>query len=614
MLAVVFAVSFAVSLILKHSFKRYIVSIVSILTATGIFFGAFFGVYKYYKPLSQYSNPDEYTDLCKDKTILLVVPHQDDDLNISSGMIDILAKNSSRVFIVFTTNGDAYGLGETRLNESLNVAKQYNIPESNIIFLGYPNELDPCSQSLYNSEPDEKVTSKIGRTETYGLENHPAYREGIPYTRNNLKSDLISAILEVKPDIIFAVDCDFHPDHRMTSLIFEESMGEILAKNTEYKPLVFKTFAYCTSFYGIFDFYQKNIFSTKVECKDGLIPNINIYKWSERVRFPVSSASLSRYIENTSTYNALSLYASQYIIYQAEGAINGDRVFWKRDTNSILYNAEINASSGNASLLNNFKLLDFNDVVPIDAVPFDGVWVPLSTDKEKKVIINLAEPSDISEIRLYDNPSLDDNILKAEITFDDGTTIETQELQSNGSATKITCNQKNVKSFEVSIKESKGQQAGFTEIEAYKDVDDSSNFVHIMKVVNSNDDFVYDYYIDKSGSEEFSLYKYNCAPVKDTDYEITCDNSNCTAEISNGVLKINCPKGNRCTVSIADKVNGLVDTVVFSNPRDAFMRNLAQRFDKMYSQKYSIENQKKYYYETKSEIYKFIFDKSSLNF
>ncbi len=603
----VFIISFVFNILLKYNIKRYIISVICIVTVTVVAFGSLCGIYKHYEKDSVYSDPEIKSDVYKNKTVLVAVPHQDDDTNTMAGLTELFVENGSDVYIMFTTNGDSYGLGETRLKESLAVAEHYKIPEKNVIFLGYGNGLPNNSKDIYNSEPDKVVKSKTGNIKTFALKEHPAYNNGNLYTRNNLKNDIKSVILDKKPDIIFSVDCDFHHDHRACSLLLEEAMADILSENNEYNPLLYKGFAYAPEYYAPFDYYNTNFYSSKIEHENDILNDINVYKWSQRVRFPVSSKTLSRYLQNSSSYPVMKLYASQNYLPKAEEVINGDKIFWERNTNSILYNADVTVSSGNEKLLNNFKLLDFNDVLPVKALPFDGAWIPEENDKIKKASFILKEEKDISEIWLYDNPSLNDNILTAEILFDNGNVIEADNIDKNGSATKISCNQKNVKRFEIIIKTTEGKSAGLTEVEAYTFSDSKNDTVKIMKLVNSNDDFVYDYYINETGTESFSIYKYNCTDVKDIDYSVSCDNKNCNAVIKNGTVTVNCPKGEKCTLLISDKINNVSDTVEISNPKDNKLRNFAQSIDKMYNKTYCFTKQIEYYYSLKSKIYTVIF-------
>ncbi len=66
----------------------------------------------------------EETDFGKEQlysnhSVLILVPHQDDDFNVSEGVIEEFIKYGSTVRIAFTTNGDSSIPVETRLGEAL---------------------------------------------------------------------------------------------------------------------------------------------------------------------------------------------------------------------------------------------------------------------------------------------------------------------------------------------------------------------------------------------------------------------------------------------------------------------------------------------------------------
>lgn len=606
-MAAVFALSFIIGVIPKFRIKRYVFSLISIIAAAGMLSGMLYGIHACYKNVSEYRSPDPGSEMYRDKSVLIVVPHQDDEINIASGVTELFVKNGSDVTLVFTTAGDDFNLGEVRMRESLKAAEYYGIPEKNVVFLGYGSELKDDAPAMYNSAPDMVVKSHIGKNATYGLPEHPAYNEGTLYTSNNMKNDLKKLVLEIRPDIVFSIDCDFHSDHRTASLLLEKAFSELLADGGNYHPLLFKAFAYAPSYYAEDDYYSKNMISSKIKCEYDLVPGINAYKWSERVRFPVSSQTLSRYLTNSSTYKAMELYPSQYLTQKAEGIINGDKIFWQRNTNSLLYTADVKASSCGEEILNDFRIFDFDDVFDPNAEPFDGAWIPADNDTAKKVTFTLKNSTPLSEIWLYDNPSTVDNVLNAVITFDDGTKIETGKLEKNGSATKVVFELRTVKSFSVAITATEGKSAGFTEIEAYNGTQNDNNFVKIMKIINGRDDFVYDYYIDRSGTEEFSLYRYNCTDVEDSAYEISCSNDSCKAVINGGRLTVTCPEGESTQLTVSDVENGVSDTVVISNPRDARIRSLARYIDKQYNRSFSLQGQIDYYYEMKVYVFAKIF-------
>lgn len=110
------------------------------------------------------------------------------------------------------------------------------------------------------------------------------------YTRDNYKNDIKNVILHYLPDTILAVDFDSHVDHRATSLLFEEAMGEILREYEEYEPNIFKGFAYNTAWNAVDDFYEVNLESTVAPDKSNIINDdyeldVPNYDWNNRVRF-----------------------------------------------------------------------------------------------------------------------------------------------------------------------------------------------------------------------------------------------------------------------------------------------------------------------------------------
>ena len=110
------------------------------------------------------------------------------------------------------------------------------------------------------------------------------------FNYNNFVQDITDLIKYEKSDVIFTIDFDSHPDHRALSLAFEKAMGIILNSNHNYHPLVYKSFAYPTSYFGVDDFHSKNIKSTSFKTEDNSQFKMQnpYYNLSERVRFQVS--------------------------------------------------------------------------------------------------------------------------------------------------------------------------------------------------------------------------------------------------------------------------------------------------------------------------------------
>ena len=507
------------------------------------------------------------------RKVLIIAPHEDDELNMASGVIEEYIKYGSQVHLLFATNGDYKNKGEKRLKEALKVAVSMGIARENVTFLGYGDSWKEGKKHIYNCPEDQQEESHCGRDSTYGLPDHPAFRENHSYTRRHYRQDLRDAILEYEPDVIFCTGYEQHWDHRALSLFFDEAMAEILSSRIDYHPLVLKTQSYYTAYIAKDDFYCANIISTKNPSDSPYIQNGIALSWAERVRLPVSTKTLSRSIFGSDTYWQLRMHATQGAFSMAEGIINGDKVFWRRDTTSLCYDAEISVSSGKGDRLNDFKLVDSSDVMGAE-MPLENTWVPDDTDTAMTATVEFPEETDLTEIRLYDSPSLSDNVLNARLSFDDGTSLETGELEPNGSATEIEVDKEGVRSFTVSLLETQGESAGLTEIEAYDGQQDGG--LDYVKLENTAGDFVYDYYIDESGQEDFDIFTDGHAA--DCVYTVSCDNPDCSASIHGESVSVSCPANQECEITVSNESGKYSDTVLISNP-GRFMRSTGQALE-----------------------------------
>ena len=504
--------------------------------------------------------------------VLVVAPHEDDEINIAGGVIEEYLRYGSRVTLLFMTNGDYMGpnRGEVRMREALRVAARLGVPEEQVIFLGYGDGwMYDGEKSIYNAPEDEVVMSQGLHTEVYGLPEHPAFHEGNSYTRRHLMEDLSAALQSLRPDVIFCSDYENHVDHISTSLFLEEALGQILKEDADYRPLVLKSFCYNTAYFGASDFYAENMLATQDP------EDIYYCEWDARVRLPVSTATLSRSMLSSSTYWQLRLHASQGASDWAERIISGDRVYWLRDTANLCLRAQLHVSSGDASVLNDFKLRDSADISAV-GIATDGVWIPEADDRVRELEILLPEETALSRICLYDNPSPTDNVLDAEILLADGSSLHAGPLQPAGAATEIWLDGRRSDSIRIRLLETEGARAGLTEVEA--DGPDWSRLPRYLKLMNGNGDFVYDYYIDPSGEERFWLYAPGEAALSEADYTLLCEGEACSAEIQDGALLVRCPRGRSCTVTLTAADGVCSDTVRISNP-GSFLRGTAQKIE-----------------------------------
>jgi LmbE family N-acetylglucosaminyl deacetylase len=533
-----------------------------------------------YKP-TESSN----SEIFKNKSVMFFVPHEDDEINVFGGVLEQYVKNGSDVKIVFLTNGDCYGIEKFRIIEALDVAKVYNIPKENIIFLGYSDTLAKHGVHIYNAEDNEEYTSVKGHTETYATKHMNPFKSGRKFTRSNIVEDMKDVIKTYKPDELFCCDYDSHPDHRAISLFFEEALDELLKEDASYTPDVYKGFAYSTAWNGKQDYYSLNIVSTRKVSNSPLMEENNIYEWNERVRFPVADETLSRVMQNSSSYQAMMMHCSQTASDHANGILNGDKVFWKRRTDNVLKNAEIIATSSDASQVTSFKLADSENIMKSDNLPCSNVWEADENDENRIIMISLPEPKTIREVVIYANPYNENNIINATLKvgnyqfetdmIDNYSVFEFDEITTDKLALRID--------------EFTGV-ASVLKIEAYETPSDDET--RIIKVMNRNFDFCYDYFIKKGGKEELFVYTY--PENAENEYEISTD-GNIEAEFTDNGILVKC-KQNECgklRVSLKDKPE-IFDEINISNPEDKKRTQL--KFKQMLEHAvYSFPMQKDYY-------------------
>lgn len=440
-----------------------------------------------------------YDSQFKNKKVMVIVPHEDDDLLISGQVLPSMYKNGADVRVVFATNGDKRVSAYTRQSEACNALEKLGIPREKVIFLGYPD-----GTQLYVGKKAFSFSS--GWDHTYagkGFKDYHFDRFGThaKYTAENMVDDIESVVLEYRPDYILAIDFDTHTDHRGVSISFEKAMERILKKESGYTPKVLKCFGYSLAWKSKPDFYALNIKSTVMQDREknndpSYETDVPQYRWNNRVRLPIDKKSLSHSILRCSEYKALSEHLSQYAYCYSERIINGDSVYWNRRTDSLTYNADISVSSGDASLLNDFRLIGVGNRTAGPNVKLENCVSRFDkNDAQKTVTVKFDSPKTVSCVSLYVNFGLNSNILGGVITFSDGSKVEVPALNADGSETRVVFEPKhNITSFTFKVTEYEGV-AGLDEIEAFENADYDMGF-SLIKLKNADtDDYIYNYLI-----------------------------------------------------------------------------------------------------------------------
>lgn len=498
------------------------------------------------------------------RKVMVIVPHEDDEINVLGGIMEEFVRYGSELYPVFVTNGDKESIPEIRFREVLEVMEWVGgVPEENVTFLGYGDTWKEDGPHLYNAESGVVLESAAGYTATYGTAVHAAYREGRDYTVDHLLEDMRDVILEHRPDVIFCSDYDLHIDHRATTLAFEKVMGRILKENPDYRPQVFKGYAYSTAWYAPADFYQENLLSTQNPFAEPYRQSPAVYRWEERVRLPLQDGSLSRSLVGMPLYDTMLRYHSQRAGSQAARVINGDKVFWYRDTNSLCYSASIRVSSGDGAKLTDFMLLENLNLVDPQHPPTDGCWIP--TDREKSVRVTFPEPVDIAQLRLYDNPSPEDNVLAGVIRFPDDTEVPFGPLDPQGAAVTIPVEKSQIIGFELYLTETEGEQAGLAELEAFREPPEHG--LRYVKLMDSRENFLYDYWVPESSKDTLLVYTAGLRGEELDSLTLSWDNVKCWAQLKDGRISVICPKGERMNLTLRLEGTDISDTVRIGNPK-----------------------------------------------
>lgn len=475
------------------------------------------------------------------KKVLLVVPHQDDEINVLGGVFEEYLKYGSRVFIVYAiTNGR---IGGQRYQEALQLCAKIGIPKEQVFFLGYGSWCD-------KPNPFPKRTC--------GTDDVPAYREGRAYTRANMVDDLRSLMLRLRPDVIYGSDYDDHIDHHWVTLATDEALGQVLKEEPMYRPLVLKGYAYRTTWESYPDYYGRNIRSTLYRKA-----TVETYPWEERLRLPIAAHLLNRSLLRSEIYAQYGVFSSQGAVMRAV-RFNTDKVVWRRNSDSLLLRAMVEVSSGDGSKLNDFLLYDKDFTKGREQLPDQGAWVPTRDDKRREAVFTLQEQSDIDDLLIYQNPAEVGTVDRVAISFD-GEEATEHTLRSDGYPTRIAVYRKNICSLTIRIVSSRGACAGLTEVEAV--VRRTTFGWGMVKLMTREGDFMYDYWLRTNGKELVGLYTAgDASPLSVTNYEVSVSNPKCRATIVGDALSVECPRRETTRLCVKSKDGRYADTVVISNP------------------------------------------------
>lgn len=361
----------------------------------------------------------------ENKKILVIVPHQDDEINIAGGTIYSLGKKNN-IKVVFTTNGDYIYNAKIRYKEAIKSLKILGVKKENIYFLGYSDQPYDQKNHMYNT--DKNWISKKGINKIYGALGIDEYcfiknKKHNLFNKKNLQSDMKMLIEEFVPEIIICVDLDYHPDHIMTSLCFEKALGEILLDKPEYEPIVLKTFAYENSYLGKNDFNSINskgmIF--KVNNSNELINN-PYYNMNEKIEVKIDPICYSKKLLLNPIWKAINKHKSQLLVKHAFSIMNNNNIFWRRRTDNLLKIANIDVSSGDKKYINDFVICDSDNILNGNKRKIcynKKIWIPSKSDNNKTIKITFVKSYEIEKLVLYSGRINENYINNIEVYIND---------------------------------------------------------------------------------------------------------------------------------------------------------------------------------------------------
>ena len=176
--------------------------------------------------------------------VLIVAPHNDDEVLGPGGTIQRYLKDGANIRVVMMTNGDGQyrgpflskkkneiQLGYRRQQETLKALGNLGIPGENVIFLGYP---DHGLNVMWNASWTCDHLYRSKRTGEDHTEYTNSYNPGAPYCGISVAQDLEKIIMNNMPDIIyFPHPQDIHPDHWATNAFVTYALEKLRTEHPD---------------------------------------------------------------------------------------------------------------------------------------------------------------------------------------------------------------------------------------------------------------------------------------------------------------------------------------------------------------------------------------------
>lgn len=284
------------------------------------------------------------------ETILIMVPHEDDEVLMCGGVIRASIKSGKKVKVVIATNGDygdcSFNKGKRRIYESINALSLLGLQKEDIIFLGYADTGMSYDLSfimnLYNCNDENKIFVSSCSEETYcipdELKEYKYSRRGVhgKYNRRAFNEDIEDVIVEVMPNTIFVTSKDdIHGDHKGLYHFVVDSVKKLIKENIILKPQIFEGLVHSPAGdlnwpevdgKGTISYFS---FNECIEEKSDL-------KWEKRFSFILPKEMAIANKQENLKYKAILEYKSALndsdeVVNYLLSFVKKDEIFWKVD-------------------------------------------------------------------------------------------------------------------------------------------------------------------------------------------------------------------------------------------------------------------------------------------
>mgnify|MGYP000026727106 FL=1 len=253
-----------------------------------------------------------YTSFFGGCKLLVIVPHQDDEINVAGSTIIGSIEEGLDVSLAFMTNGDWEYDVPLRNNEAIDAAKILGLSSQNIYFLDYPD----CGYDTYSVyEHKDSIFSYRNRNISWEI----------------LLQDIEHLIVSVQPHSIICTGFDSHRDHRQC----EEAVLTVMKKLWKSGSTIrlYTTFAYGNAYESIDDWrsihWCSSVMNPKSHPEQWSTPSKEL-SWESRLRIPIPKSCRGNILIKNPIYLALTAHASQAAYRHSMQLINSDQVYWYR--------------------------------------------------------------------------------------------------------------------------------------------------------------------------------------------------------------------------------------------------------------------------------------------